>query len=724
MPHILTRTAPQSPSPGRTFAPGSPLGKKSLLRLLGGIALLSLPMTVCAWEPNARDREAALNTGDLTAYAAQLTAWLKGKVPDDPAQITKERMKALLGDTAFVSALAERQFIGKVWDEPSLGAYAKADPQNMAFVKWVMSSGRLMDEVLLTRTPLDGFTRNDNSWSINAGVLENWRQIFKAYPESRQGLYLRLAIASALRPPGTANLGAGMAKEQDTPLARFAHYLAAHKNHELVPSFDGLTTWELTHVVSSCASNKDLAWGRAALRTWNPDYIRAGNIVGLASQMKYQGSQIPYNTMSCLLAGGGKCGPRSSFGVFINQAFGIPSNGVAQPAHAAVAYRNINGDWQIALGRSWDVSKISDRGNMSGNEFLERVRERRLSTFAGVEHLRWLAGNLTSPPQIDAVMAAAPTIAEGEEVSTPAAVGVAAAGAARPATRPEPPVKAEPGVIHVEAASFFDHGGLGGFGPGVAANDSYDGGKQLHFGAMSQTAWVGYKINVPRTGVYELTAKVAVVNWGQRLYARTFGSMYPVKSATASDVYREMTNDLGPQMATDQSLATRWAMNLGKEQGWLELDLGEPKPVSKMIIDERSWDRVSRFRVEYKVGDEWKTLFEGGDLADLKKEFPRVTARYVRLSLLDGKGPAGGPTIWDVSVGDVFDGNGWITAEWSPETAGLWTTTKPLDMRLVEGPQTIWLCAPSQRGLTLKSFELKPKGAADRTSASEPRKAR
>ena len=241
---------------------------------------------------------------------------------------------------------------------------------------------------------------------------------------------------------------------------------------------------------------------------------------------------------------------------------------------------------------------------------------------------------------------------------------------------------------------------------------------------MSQTAWVGYKINVPRTGVYELTAKVAVVNWGQRLYARTFGSMYPVKSATASDVYREMTNDLGPQMATDQSLATRWAMNLGKEQGWLELDLGEPKPVSKMIIDERSWDRVSRFRVEYKVGDEWKTLFEGGDLADLKKEFPRVTARYVRLSLLDGKGPAGGPTIWDVSVGDVFDGNGWITAEWSPETAGLWTTTKPLDMRLVEGPQTIWLCAPSQRGLTLKSFELKPKGAADRTSASEPRKAR
>jgi len=699
---------------------------KSLLCLVCSMTLLSLPMTVCAWEPNAKDRDAAINAGNFTAYSGQLTAWLKQKVPADPAQITQGKMRALLSDAVFVDALAERQFIGKVWDQPDLGGYAKADPKNKAFVAWVMSNGKLMDEVMLTRTPSDMSSRYDNSWSINAGVLENWKQIYYAYPESREGLYLRLAVACALRPPGTGNVGAGMAKEQSTPLARFGNYLKAHKNKELVPSFDTLTAWEMTHVVSSGASDKDLAWGREALNTWNPDYVwKDENVVGLASQMKYQGSQIPYYTMSCLLAGGGKCGPRSSFGVFINQAFGIPAIGVAQPAHAAVAFRDKNGNWQIALGRSWNVSKLSDRGNMSGGEFLERVKERKTKAFGNVEHLRWLAGNLTGKAQIAAVMATTPAIADASKdaiVAFQPGRGAAAAASTKPLTKPEPPIKVAPGVIHVNAGDFAHIGGISGVGPGVGVGDCYTGGKQLHFGAMSQTAWVGYKINVPKTGIYELTARVSVINWGQRLYARSFGAMYRVKSATASDVYRQ-DSSLGPQMAIDHDLGTRWAMNLGKEQGWIELDLGQPRSISKMIIDEHSWDRVSRFRVEYKAGNDWKMLFEGGDIGwECKKEFPPVTAQNVRLSLLDGKGPSGGPTIWDISVGDVFDGSGWINADWDPATAGCWQTTKPLEMRLVAGAQTIWLCAPSQRGLTLRWFELKPKGTSTQVYAVAPRK--
>lgn len=674
--------------------------------------LLSLPVSGGAWEPNAKDRDAALDSGNLNAYCDQLTAWLKQRVPTDPAQITKEKMRALLIDQAFVDVLAERQFIGKVWDQPDLGAYAKADARNRAFVAWVMSNGRLMDEVLLTRTPSSMDARYDNSWSINARVLENWKTIYYAHPESRQGLYLRLAIAAALRPPGTGNQGAGYAKEHGTPLARFAHYLTAHKNQELVPSFNTLSAWELTQVVSSGASDKDLAWGRAVLRAWNPDYIKDENVVGLASQMRYQGSQIPYNNMSCVLAGGGKCGPRSSFGVFICQAFGIPALGVAQPAHAAVAYRDRNGNWQVALGRSWGVSKLSDGGgNMSGDAFLERVKERKSNAFADVEHLRWLAGTLTDKGQIEAVMAAAPALAE-QDKDTIRKVwpegGAEATLAVQLVSKPEPPVTVAPGVIHVNAADFASIGGISGFGPGVGVCDSYTGGKQLHFGAMSQVAWVGYKINVPKTGIYELTAKVSVINWGQRLYARSFGAMYPVKSATASEVYRN-DQSLGAQQLIDHDLGTRWAMNTGREQGWIELDLGQPRPISKMIIDERSWDRVSHFRVEYKAGNDWTTLFEARDMADFSKEFPPVTAQNVRVSLLDGKGPSGGPTIWDISVGDVFDGFGWLDAG-DPDPEGLWKDSSSLDMRLVEGTQTIWLCAPGQRGLTLKSFELKPKG--------------
>jgi hypothetical protein len=680
--------------------------------LVWGMTLFSLSMTAHAWAPNAKDRAAAINAGDFTAYSNQLTAWLKEQVPTDPAQITKEKMLVLLKDPVFVAALAERQFIGKVWDQPDLGGYAKADPKNKAFVTWVMSNGKIMDEVLLTRTPTENAGRYDNSWSIYAIVLDNWQKICYAYPESREGIYLRLAIATVLRPPGTGNVGVGMAKVQSTPLARFGNYLKAHKNHELMPSFDTLTAWEMTHVVSSGASDADLAWAREALNSWNPGFRKNENIVAMASQMQYQGSQIPYNNMSCVFSGGGKCGPRSAFGVFINQAFGIPATGVAQPAHAAVAFRDKDGNWQVALGKSWGVSKLADRAMMSGGEFLERVKERKTNAFANVEHLRWLASNLTEKPRIDAVNALMPAVADASKdaVAPFQPSPAVAATEAKPVVKTVPPVKLAPGVMHFEAGEFVSMGGISGYGPGVAAEDSFTGGKQIHFGAMSQAAWVGYKVKVPKTGVYELTATLAAMNWGQRLYVRSFGAMYPVKAAGASDVYREQ-EALGPKMAIDQDLGTRWAMNLGKEQGWIELDLGEPKEISKMIIDERSWERVSRYRVEYKAGAEWKLLFEGTDIGECKKEFPPVTTQNVRLSLLDGKSPTGGPTIWDISVGKVFDGTGWLNAETAPNGTGCWNATKPLDIYMVEGTQMLWLCAPPQRGLSMKSFELKPKSS-------------
>ncbi|MCF7730162.1 MAG: discoidin domain-containing protein [Akkermansiaceae bacterium] len=676
-----------------------------------GMVLLSLSVAAHAWVPNAKDRAAAIKAGDFTTYAGQLTAWLNQQVPTDPARITGEKLMALLRDPVFIAALAERQFIGKVWDQPDLGGYAKAAPKNKAFLTWVMSNGKLMDELLLTRTPTEMAGRYDNSWSINAGILENWKQICYAYPESREGLYLRLAIATALRPPGTGNAGVGMAKEQSTPLARFGNFLKAHKNHELMPSFDTLTAWEFTHVVSSGASDQDLVWAREALNTWNPDFRKSENIIGMASQMQYQGSQIPYNNMTCVFAGGGKCGPRSSFGVFINQAFGIPAIGVAQPAHAAVAYRDKDGNWQVALGKGWNVSKLADRAMMSGGEFLERVKERKTNAFANVEHLRWLASHLTARLRIDAVNATVPAIADAsKDAIAPFQPSPVAAATEKPVVKPSQPVRAAPGVMHIEGDGFVSIGGISGYGPGVGVLDSFTGGKQVYFAAMSQAGWAGYKINVPKTGVYELTATLAAMNWGQRLYARSFGAMYPVKAATASDVYRQQ-DALGPQMAIDQDLGTRWAMNLGKEQGWIELDLGQPREISKMIIDERFWERVSRYRVEYMAGDEWKTLFEGGDLGECKKEFPPVTTQNVRLSLLDGKGPQGGPTIWDISVGMVFDGTGWLDAESAPDRSGCWNTTKPLDMYLVEGSQMLWLCAPPQRGLSMKSFELKPKSS-------------
>lgn len=167
---------------------------------------------------NVSARDAAINAGDFTSYFAKLTAWLDQQVPADPAQITKKTTQALLGDPAFMAALVERHFMAKVCGPDkgmgNLNAFAKAGPKNKEFLRWVMSNGSLMDELLLTRTPSAMFARKDDSHDLNAGMLENWQQIYAADPASRQGLYLRLAVACVLRPPGSGNQGAG---EQGTP---------------------------------------------------------------------------------------------------------------------------------------------------------------------------------------------------------------------------------------------------------------------------------------------------------------------------------------------------------------------------------------------------------------------------------------------------------------------------------------------------------------------------
>ena len=123
------------------------------------------------------------------------------------------------------------------------------------------------------------------------------------------------------------------------------------------------------------------------------------------------------------------------------------------------------------------------------------------------------------------------------------------------------------------------------------------------------------------------------------------------------------------------------------------------------MIDERAWNRVSKFRVEYKDGNDWKTIFEGTNIGiDFFKDFSPVTAQNVRLNILDARQPA--PTIWEFSVGTVQDGRAWIHL---PCTHGLWQVTQPVDISLAKGAQTIWIFAPFQRGVTFKWFELKLK---------------
>lgn len=118
---------------------------------------------------------------------------------------------------------------------------------------------------------------------------------------------------------------------------------------------------------------------------------------------------------------------------------------------------------------------------------------------------------------------------------------------------------------------------------------------------------------------------------------------------TASNVFRKRPEH-GPEKALDGDMETRWATDGGTRQAWLEIDLGKAQQFSKVAIREWEGDgkRVQKFEVQFKDGTEWKTIFAGTTIGtDFKKSFPPVTARVVRLNILDARE---GPTINEFEI--------------------------------------------------------------------------
>jgi alpha-L-fucosidase len=119
--------------------------------------------------------------------------------------------------------------------------------------------------------------------------------------------------------------------------------------------------------------------------------------------------------------------------------------------------------------------------------------------------------------------------------------------------------------------------------------------------------------------------------------------------ARASNVYRS-NSQYGADKAVDDDIATRWATDSGTKQAWLEIDMGKPVTFSRVAI--REWEgggnRVQKFELQYQDGSTWKKIISGTTIgAEYKKDFPAVTARIVRLNILDA---TEGPTIDEFEI--------------------------------------------------------------------------
>jgi len=119
------------------------------------------------------------------------------------------------------------------------------------------------------------------------------------------------------------------------------------------------------------------------------------------------------------------------------------------------------------------------------------------------------------------------------------------------------------------------------------------------------------------------------------------------KAAQASS-FHQTEEEYGPAKAFDEDFGTRWATNAGVKEAWLEVNLGKETTVGRAVIDENGWDRVRKFELQYKYGENWKTFHSGTTIGKNKEiTFEPVNGQYFRLNILES---SDGPTIWEFQL--------------------------------------------------------------------------
>jgi len=367
---------------------------KEIARLLVVCVLpMSLSASASAFSPNTHAVDAAISAGDFNAYFTNLSLWLSRQVPSDTAKISLNTLKDTLSDPVFEKTLAQRQILFQSGVE-NMGSFARASKENRTFLKWMLGNTSAMELYLEGRS----FGPKAQKIDTHTNSLAIWEKIFHRDRDSKKGIYLKLAIATALAQPG----GIFGSTESVDPVNRYEHFKSAYLHHELFPIFNHLSVWEYQRVINAWASDSDLTWMREMVATFRPDLRRQDKIQQVSGLLAYKEPVGSHNYRE-LVRDGGMCGAISFTGAMACQAFGMPAVIMGQPGHCAFAYETAPGIWNIAHDISgWDESET---GGIPMSYFrLEAEARLNQARFSQVQHLKWLADTLASADQAKAVL--------------------------------------------------------------------------------------------------------------------------------------------------------------------------------------------------------------------------------------------------------------------------------------------------------------------------------
>ncbi|MDR1817824.1 MAG: alpha-L-fucosidase [Puniceicoccales bacterium] len=109
------------------------------------------------------------------------------------------------------------------------------------------------------------------------------------------------------------------------------------------------------------------------------------------------------------------------------------------------------------------------------------------------------------------------------------------------------------------------------------------------------------------------------------------------KPTTASSIWGK---DNAAGAATDGIFDTRWGAARTATSGWLEVNLGTPKTIRRVVVDESTYPRTQKFRVEYLADNAAAGAGQNAAGAGNENWKPVVTGGRIRAGYFDYELPA------------------------------------------------------------------------------------
>jgi len=163
------------------------------------------------------------------------------------------------------------------------------------------------------------------------------------------------------------------------PVARYKHFVDAHRAGELDPSFPYFTVWEMRQIVNCDAPNDQMSWCRKMVMNYVPHLtcltdVKVRYVYLLHSDVRirkpeWKGSPRTY---PMVLSGGGNESVNSWFGRFMLKSFGLPSWGSKFRRKDGYTRWTPEG-WEALNGADWDT--CSWRGK-TGKDFKTELEAR------------------------------------------------------------------------------------------------------------------------------------------------------------------------------------------------------------------------------------------------------------------------------------------------------------------------------------------------------------